>query len=100
MDAITWQRAQQIFDDAIQKPGGERAMLVSEACASDQELRAEVEKLLRAHEAAGDFLASPTVAPSSRTRARRTVRSSAANGAGGQPCLEPCCCSWVRCRPS
>ena len=63
MDTTTWQRAQEIFDEAIKKRANERAALVSEACAEDRELRAQVEKLLRAHEAAGDFLASPTVAP-------------------------------------
>ena len=35
--------------------------MLSDACAGDPELRSEVEKLLRAHETAGDFLASPTV---------------------------------------
>ncbi len=64
MDATTWQRAQQIFDEAIQKPAKERAALVSDACAGVPGLRCEVQKLLGAHEAAGDFLASPTVAPS------------------------------------
>ena len=62
MDTKTWQRAQRIFDEAIQKPAGERATLVSDACAGDPQLRAQLEKLIRAHETAGDFLGSPTVA--------------------------------------
>ena len=64
MNATSWQRAQEIFDEAIQMPSGERAALVGDACTGDPELRSEVEKLLGAHEAAGDFLKDPTVSAS------------------------------------
>ncbi len=46
MNTTSWQRAQQIFDEAIQKPGHERAALLDDACAGEPELRGEVEKLL------------------------------------------------------
>ncbi|MBX7105982.1 MAG: tetratricopeptide repeat protein [Gemmataceae bacterium] len=48
-----------IFAAAAQKPLGERAAYLNEACGTDEELRRRVERLLRAHDAAGDFLESP-----------------------------------------
>ena len=40
----------------------ERAAFIDETCATDDDLRAEVEELLRAHEAAGSFLEQPASA--------------------------------------
>jgi WD40 repeat protein/serine/threonine protein kinase len=46
-----------IFADALAIPAAEaRAAFLEQACGSDAELRAEVESLLRARSAAGDFL--------------------------------------------
>jgi len=56
----TWQRAKQVFQDALDKTGEERAQFVAAACAGDDALRAEVEKLLAAHGEAGGFLDQPT----------------------------------------
>jgi serine/threonine protein kinase/Tol biopolymer transport system component len=55
-----WNRAKQVFHDALDKTGPERARFVAAACAGDRELRAQVEALLKAHDEAGPFLASPT----------------------------------------
>ncbi len=52
--------AERIFAEAIElPPGAARAQLLLERCSIDEALRCEVESLLRAHEAAGDFLNPP-----------------------------------------
>src|SRR5262245_42176095 len=47
---------------ALEKPTeAERAAFLDSACGGDAELRGQVEKLLRAHASAGDFLQKPVV---------------------------------------
>jgi serine/threonine protein kinase len=53
---------EQIFAKALAAPIEERPRIVDEACRGDDALRARVEALLRAHESAGEFMASPPVA--------------------------------------
>jgi len=48
-----------LFAEALEKSPGERAAFLDEACASDAELRARVEILLRSHDQADSFLAKP-----------------------------------------
>jgi len=50
-----------IFTAAVKLPPDQRAAYLDRACAGDAELRREVESLLRAHDASGDFL--PTRPP-------------------------------------
>jgi non-specific serine/threonine protein kinase/serine/threonine-protein kinase len=54
-----WQRVTELFDRAVELPEGQRAVFLAEACAGDDALRAQVERLIAAHESAGDFLAEP-----------------------------------------
>ena len=58
-----WNRAQEIFNDALEKPAAAREQFVAEVCSDDPELRKQVEALVAAHEAAGGFLATPGGAP-------------------------------------
>src|SRR5713226_8997517 len=51
-----------IFDAAIELPPERRAACVQEACAGNDALRQRVEALLRAHDSAETFMASPAVA--------------------------------------
>jgi serine/threonine protein kinase/tetratricopeptide (TPR) repeat protein len=51
----------QIFGAALERPREERSAFVSQACGSDDRLRAEVEDLLLGHERAGDFLEQPAL---------------------------------------
>jgi hypothetical protein len=54
------EKANEIFLRAIDiEPEKERAGFLADACAADSELRSSVETLLKAHGAAGTFLASP-----------------------------------------
>ena len=53
-----WQLIDRIFKSAIERTAAERAAFLVEACDSD-ELRAEVESLISAHEQTGSFLDAP-----------------------------------------
>ena len=55
----------ELFDQASRKSPAEREALLVEACKGDPELRAQIDSLLAAHEAATGFLkVQPLVAPS------------------------------------
>jgi hypothetical protein len=51
-----WQRVTDLFNAALERQPAERAAFLDAACASDADLRAEVESLLAAHDAADGFL--------------------------------------------
>jgi eukaryotic-like serine/threonine-protein kinase len=52
-----------IFAAAAQKLTAERGAYLDEACGNDADLRQKVERLLKAHDVAGDFLESPAQRP-------------------------------------
>jgi serine/threonine protein kinase/TolB-like protein len=54
-----WRRLEALFDAALDLPPDERAAWLRRACADDDGLREEVERLLRAHERAATFLERP-----------------------------------------
>ena len=54
------QEIEKIFHGALERPEGQRAAFLTEACAGDGALREEVESLL-AHEDAGSFIDSPAI---------------------------------------
>ncbi len=53
-------KLQEIFEQVVGIDGAQRAAYLAGACGDDAALRAEVEALLRAHEDAARFMASPT----------------------------------------
>ena len=59
-DPQRWQRVKEIFQGALERKGAEREAFLTECC--DDDLRAEVESLLRSYEVAGSFMESPAVA--------------------------------------
>jgi serine/threonine protein kinase len=54
-----WEKVGELFNAALELDGPERSRFLAEACAGDQELRAEVESLLTAGVAAGNFISEP-----------------------------------------
>src|SRR5215469_4196660 len=92
MIAERWQRIQGIYESVISHPPASRSKILDEACSGDDELRREVESMLRAREEAGNFLSpdhlqlhirelsEPDVAPG-RTFGRYYIQSII--GAGG-----------------
>ncbi len=54
-----WREIEEIFQSAVEMPPAERTSYVAERCADDDELRAEVVKLLESNDRAADFIESP-----------------------------------------
>ena len=48
-----------LYHEALERPAGERAAFLDQACGGDVDLRRRVDALLRAHEQAGEFLGAP-----------------------------------------
>ena len=60
MSAERWQKVETILQAALDiEPGEGRARFVSDACAGDEELRREVERLVAAADDAGSFIEAP-----------------------------------------
>ena len=62
MNPERWQQVRELLDRAITAPEDERSTFLETACAGDEELRSEVESLLRSHQQAGTtFLKKPVL---------------------------------------
>lgn len=59
MEPENWQKVKAIFDSVIEIGPNERSSFLEKACAGDEELRLEVEDLLVAADAAGNFMDIP-----------------------------------------
>ena len=60
-DRSRHERIREVFQAALDKPAGERAAFLRQACAGDADLHRDVASLLEAHAAAGPFLEQPAV---------------------------------------
>ena len=56
MDAKTWARVKDIFSGIVDLDEAERSLKLDEICNGDQDLRAEVEALLRSNDEVEDFI--------------------------------------------
>ena len=54
-----WQQVEKLFHIALELEPTQRAAYLAEACATDPELRAEIESLIAAHQREGSFIDSP-----------------------------------------
>jgi eukaryotic-like serine/threonine-protein kinase len=59
--AADWDLLQAIFEGALDRPTAERAAFLEESTQGDPVLRREIESLLAAHDAAGEFLSAPAL---------------------------------------
>ncbi len=76
MTSERWARIDQLLDEAMELPLAERPAFLDQACAGDQELRAEVESLLDAHEQAeAKFLKAPALEIAAQQLAANKDRS-------------------------
>ena len=57
-----WPRIKELFHAALERNPADRAGFLADACGPEDPLRAEVERLLAAHEAAGTFIEASPVA--------------------------------------
>jgi serine/threonine protein kinase/Tol biopolymer transport system component len=62
------QRLKLLLAEALALPEAERKAFVDGTCAGDAELRAELERLIQAHDSAGDFLEKSVVPPETDLR--------------------------------
>ncbi|MDH3254059.1 MAG: hypothetical protein OEM62_03630, partial [Acidobacteriota bacterium] len=56
MDAARWSEIRALLEQALELEPGEREVFLRDRCASDPELKAEVESLIRAEENTPSFL--------------------------------------------
>jgi hypothetical protein len=54
-----YQKINELFHTALEQAPEQRADVLDEACAGDEELRREVESLISSHEQTGSFIDSP-----------------------------------------
>src|SRR4051794_13195931 len=64
MQSERWRTCTDIFHAALERAPAERDAFLAESCAEDAELRRQVDLLLKYHDEAGEFIASPAVAQS------------------------------------
>ncbi|MEO8435365.1 MAG: protein kinase [Pyrinomonadaceae bacterium] len=76
MSPERWRRVDELFHSALERGPAERAAFLTEACAGDEALRREVEKLIAAHEKDGSFIDSPAYADTELLVDRQAVLTS------------------------
>ncbi|HVF43370.1 MAG TPA: serine/threonine-protein kinase [Pyrinomonadaceae bacterium] len=59
MNPERWRQVDGLFEQALERAGGERARFLDAACAGDSSLRREVEEMLRFDERAEEFIETP-----------------------------------------
>lgn len=59
VDRDRWRAVEEVLDGALDLPHEKRPEYLDHACAGDEDLKAEVESLIEAHEEAGDYLEVP-----------------------------------------
>ena len=98
MAARDWDLLQAIFEGALDRPNQERAAFLDESTRGDTALRREIESLLAAHDAAGEFLSDPALgafpepspaAVELRTAPSEPTRFTAGTTLGAFTILEP-----------
>lgn len=72
MNAERWRRLNKIFHDAAPLDPVERTAYLDKACKDNPELRAEVERLIHAHDRVGRFIDTPAVASGDLLASRET----------------------------
>jgi len=68
-----WARVKEVLGTALDLVPDERSAFLDEACAGDADLRVEVESLISAEEASGDFIVEPVVRAPAGVGAERPV---------------------------
>jgi len=66
MTPARWRRLIDAFHASLERPPEERDVFLAETCGADAELRAALDRMLAAHEQAGDFLDTPAGGPPDR----------------------------------
>lgn len=75
MKSPWWQQLDQLFHSAIEHGPEERAAFLNDACKRDEALRKEVERLIAAHEDAGNFIEAPALEVEARELAADSFKA-------------------------
>src|SRR6266700_140560 len=67
MDSDRWKQVDNLLLSALDRPPGERAEFLRQACAGDEALEWEVRSLLASQQEAGSFLESPAIEGAAQT---------------------------------
>jgi tetratricopeptide (TPR) repeat protein len=71
MDSERWKRVDNLLQAALERPPGDRAVFLRQACAGDHALEREVRSLLASQQQAGSFLESPAIEVAAQALARQ-----------------------------
>src|SRR5438093_5579620 len=66
MDSEQWKRVDNLLQAALERPAGDRAEFLQQACAGDEALEREVRSLLASQQEAGSLLESPALEVAAR----------------------------------
>src|SRR5215469_12336282 len=67
MDSDRWKQVDSLLQTALERPPGERARFLRQACAGDESLEREVHSLLASQQQAGSFLERPAIHVTARS---------------------------------
>ena len=86
MKAASWEKAKNIFEQAMAVAPGERGRFLDEVCLDDEIVRREVEELLSSFDETASFLETPAVSKEKKRIGQResfrALRNFAANRRG------------------
>ncbi len=82
MDRERWQRIERVYDSAVELKPSDRQAYLEKACAGDDELRREVEKLISFDRKAGRFMESPALDVAAKALARSADRGKSVDFVG------------------
>ena len=102
MDPHRWQRVDELFQAAIARAADERRDFLTEACAGDDDLRRQIDRLVRAHERSDGFLDTTIIGDALRILASADDASaldcliSTGHGVSRDRSISRCAARWVR----
>src|SRR5215208_2441382 len=70
-----WRQVEELFNSALEHNASERDAYLAEACAGDETLRGEVERLLASYEKASGFIEEPPFKIKKRTAEKKSHKS-------------------------
>ncbi len=85
MNPESWQRIDALLSAALDCEEKQRASFLSKACEGDEELRAQVQALVSAHEAANTFLETPPTGAAAALAQNDSARSTGHTAAATDP---------------
>jgi serine/threonine protein kinase/Tol biopolymer transport system component len=87
LQAERFRQIDALLDAVFEKDAGERAAFLDEACAGDDELRAEIDSLLAAHGRAENFIEQPALEVAARESARNAATTEVGRRVGAYKIL-------------